>query len=239
MLDWVQLVGRYVLRPRLYVADKNDPRAGKYLDQKKLSIPSEPKKLSKQPRLIISPTAASLRTFEYQLSQNKWHESSTNSQRRSACGLGLEAGSPISARQQIAIKEVRDGVLLLPGNQFRLVLETTAINFELKSEAEQDVLIESYEGFLHSLPCPLQLLIRVREVDIEQYVSHIGESAQQAGAHLPWSNYRLLPVYSRSCYGQHNLSRRFILLFLQGQKSADFLLAKSSWRLLGTLLCAE
>lgn len=135
---------------------------------------------------------------------------------------------PISARQQIAIKEVRDGVLLLPGNQFRLVLETTAINFELKSEAEQDVLIESYEGFLHSLPCPLQLLIRVREVDIEQYVSHIGESAQLEPEPIYRDQITAYCQFIREVVtGNTILSRRFyIVIPFQGQKSADFLLAK-------------
>lgn len=135
---------------------------------------------------------------------------------------------PISARQQIAIKEVRDGVLLLPGNQFRLVLETTAINFELKSEAEQDVLVESYEGFLHSLPCPLQLLIRVREVDIEQYVSHIGESAQLEPEPIYRDQITAYCQFIREVVtGNTILSRRFyIVIPYQGQKSADFLLAK-------------
>lgn len=135
---------------------------------------------------------------------------------------------PISARQQIAIKEVRDGVLLLPGNQFRLVLETTAINFELKSEAEQDVLVESYEGFLHSLPCPLQLLIRVREVDIEQYVSHIGESAQLEPEPIYRDQITAYCQFIREVVtGNTILSRRFyIVIPFQGQKSADFLLAK-------------
>lgn len=71
MLDWVQLVGRYVLRPRLYVADKNDPEGRQVPRPEKVVHPVSAKKLSKPPRLIINPTAASLRTFEYQLSQKQ------------------------------------------------------------------------------------------------------------------------------------------------------------------------
>jgi hypothetical protein len=50
------------------------------------------------------------------------------------------------------------------------VLETSAINFELKSEAEQDSLIDNYQNFINSLPCPIQILVRVRELDINQYL---------------------------------------------------------------------
>ncbi len=79
----------------------------------------------------------------------------------------------ISSRNQIAIKEVRDGILVLPKNEHRLVIETSSVNFELKSEAEQDVLIDSFQTFLNSLPSQLQILIRIREVDIDQYVDSI------------------------------------------------------------------
>lgn len=84
--------------------------------------------------------------------------------------------SSISARKQIRIKEVKDGVLILPHNQYRMVLETSSVNFELKSDEEQDVLLESFQNFLNSLPCPLQILVRVREVDVDRYLEQIAES---------------------------------------------------------------
>lgn len=78
--------------------------------------------------------------------------------------------SKASSRRQIRIKEVKDGILILPGNKYRCILETSAINFELKSEDEQDVLIDNFQNFLNSLPCSLQILIKVREVDIDRYL---------------------------------------------------------------------
>lgn len=75
-----------------------------------------------------------------------------------------------SSRQQINLKEVRDGVLVLPGNHYRLILETSAINFELKSEDEQDQIIDTFQNFLNGLPCPVQILIRTREIDIDGYL---------------------------------------------------------------------
>lgn len=79
----------------------------------------------------------------------------------------------VSSRKQIAIKEVRDGILVLPNNEHRLIIETSSVNFELKSEAEQDVLIDSFQNFLNSLPTQLQILIRIRAVDIDQYIDSI------------------------------------------------------------------
>lgn len=73
----------------------------------------------------------------------------------------LKSNKRASSRRQISIKGVKDGVLILPNNQFRIALEVSSLNFELKSEAEQDALIDTYESFLNSLPGPLQIIVRV------------------------------------------------------------------------------
>jgi len=61
-------------------------------------------------------------------------------------------------------------VLILPGKQYRVVLQVSSINFELKSEAEQDALIETYQSVLNSLACSLQILVRIRELDMDKYL---------------------------------------------------------------------
>lgn len=75
-----------------------------------------------------------------------------------------------SSRQQIAIKGVRENILLLPNNNYRMVLQASSVNFELKSEEEQDALIETYQNFLNSLVSPLQMTIRVREMNMDKYL---------------------------------------------------------------------
>ena len=84
----------------------------------------------------------------------------------------------ISSRKQIQLKEVKDGVMILPGNRYRMILETSSVNFELKSDEEQDVLLDSFQNFLNSLPCPLQILIRVREIDVDGYLEQILRSKE-------------------------------------------------------------
>jgi hypothetical protein len=54
-----------------------------------------------------------------------------------------------------------------------MILESSSINFELKSEEEQDVIIDSFQNFLNALPCPLEILVRVREVDVDKYVEDL------------------------------------------------------------------
>jgi len=83
--------------------------------------------------------------------------------------------SKSSSRRQIDIKEVKDGILVLPNQEYRVIIETSSVNLELKSEDEQDVLIDGFQNFLNSLSVPVQILIRVREVDINSYLEKIKE----------------------------------------------------------------
>ncbi|OIP86301.1 hypothetical protein AUK57_00820 [Candidatus Saccharibacteria bacterium CG2_30_41_52] len=80
-----------------------------------------------------------------------------------------------SSRSQIGINGINDGILILPNNNYRAILEVSSVNFELKSEDEQDAIIETYESFLNSVGTSLQILIRTREIDMDKYLSDLKE----------------------------------------------------------------
>lgn len=135
----------------------------------------------------------------------------------------------VSSRRQIHIKEVRDNVLVLPGNRYRTVLETSSVNFELKSEDEQDTLIDNFQNFLNSLPCTLQILIRVREVDVDRYLeefskNQIGEREKVYKEQM--KNY--CDFIRELVSGSKILSRRFyvVIPYTPTEKSSDFGLIK-------------
>ena len=75
-----------------------------------------------------------------------------------------------SSRHQIAIKGVEDSVLLLPNNEYRIVIETSSINFHLMSEDEQDAVVDIYKAFLNSLSFPIQIVQKVRALDLDDYL---------------------------------------------------------------------
>lgn len=85
----------------------------------------------------------------------------------------IKSHNKVSSRRQIEIKEVKDNILVLPHNRYRLILETSSINFELKSEKEQDIITDNFKTFLNSLPFPIQILIRVREIALDSYLSQL------------------------------------------------------------------
>lgn len=80
-----------------------------------------------------------------------------------------------SARHQIAIEGVRDGILILPNDEYRAILQISSLNFELRSEEEQDAIIDIYESFLNSVSTSLQILVRTREIDMDRYLDDLKE----------------------------------------------------------------
>jgi len=105
-----------------------------------------------------------------------------------------------SSRGQIQIKEVVDNILVLPGNEYRQILETSSVNFELKSEEEQDVIIDSFQNFLNSLPCEIQILVRVREVDIDRYVEDIAKTKEK----------ETIPAYKKQIEGYCSFVKKLV-----------------------------
>ncbi|NTV30661.1 hypothetical protein HGA91_01600 [candidate division WWE3 bacterium] len=73
----------------------------------------------------------------------------------------------------LEIIDIKDGVLVLSGGKFRVVIEATAINFDLLSEDEQNATIFAYSNLVNSLNYPIQILVRTRQVDITNYLSYL------------------------------------------------------------------
>lgn len=75
-----------------------------------------------------------------------------------------------SSRHQIAIKGVEDGILILPNDEHRIIIETSSINFHLMSQEEQDATVDIYMAFLNSLSFPIQIVQKVRALDLDDYL---------------------------------------------------------------------
>ena len=82
-------------------------------------------------------------------------------------------GDLISTQRYLQFSEVHDDTLVLKNGGIRAVLEISSMNFNLKSEAEQKAIIHSYQGFLNTLNFPVQILVRSRKLDIDQYIGDL------------------------------------------------------------------
>lgn len=89
-------------------------------------------------------------------------------------------GSAASSTQlYLPIAEVKDNVVVLKNGGLRAVLQTSSVNFNLKSEDEQNAIIYGYQSFLNSLDFPIQIVIRSRKLDIDQYLDQVKTTGEK------------------------------------------------------------
>jgi len=87
-------------------------------------------------------------------------------------------GTPAASTQlYLNIGEIKDNVVVLKNGGLRAILQTSSVNFNLKSEDEQNSIIYSYQNFLNSLDFPIQIVIQSRKLDIDKYVETVRETA--------------------------------------------------------------
>lgn len=73
------------------------------------------------------------------------------------------------------IEDINNDLVLFTDGSVALVITTTAVNFGLLSEREQEAIIYAYAGFLNSLSFPIQLLIRSQHKDVTAYLKLLEE----------------------------------------------------------------
>ena len=78
-----------------------------------------------------------------------------------------------STQQYMSILEIKDNTVILKDGTLRGVILVASINFALKSEDEQNAVIQGYIQFLNSLDFPLQILIQSRKLNIDDYLDRL------------------------------------------------------------------
>lgn len=88
---------------------------------------------------------------------------------------------PIRATTQefLEIEDIVDDIIIHQNGSAALIIETTAVNFGLLSEEEQDALIYAYASFLNSLSFPLQVVILSKRMDISSYIEFIAAEEEK------------------------------------------------------------
>lgn len=78
-----------------------------------------------------------------------------------------------STQEHLEIREVVDDLVITQSGSVGLVIQTSAINFDLLAEYEQDSKVFAFAGLLNSLNFHIQILIRTRRIDISNYVDYL------------------------------------------------------------------
>jgi hypothetical protein len=84
-----------------------------------------------------------------------------------------------STQENVSVAGIKDGVVILKNGQYRIILSASAINFDLKSEQEQNSIIFNYQSFLNSLHFPIEILISSKKLDLTPYLNRIKKLSEK------------------------------------------------------------
>jgi len=82
-----------------------------------------------------------------------------------------------STQEHLDIEDITENMVILKGGNVAMIMSTSAVNFDILSEAEQDATIYAYAAFLNSLSFPLPNPDLKRQ--IQKYMEFIQSTVQQ------------------------------------------------------------
>lgn len=86
-------------------------------------------------------------------------------------GSGDKKEKSRTAQEFLPCKEIANGISRLGANKYRLHLEVGAVNYRLKSEAEQEVIELAFNRLCTALAFPTQIFIQSRKIDNSHMVA--------------------------------------------------------------------
>ncbi len=75
-----------------------------------------------------------------------------------------------STQQFLPVQDIKEDVVILKDGSVAMVIQTSAVNFDLLSENEQLAIIGSFAAMLNSLSFAIQIVIRSERLDISKYL---------------------------------------------------------------------
>lgn len=75
-----------------------------------------------------------------------------------------------TTQDHLDIETIQDDMVILKNGVCSMVIQSSAINFGLLSEEEQDATIYTYAGLLNSLSFPVQIVVKSEKKDISGYL---------------------------------------------------------------------
>ncbi len=86
------------------------------------------------------------------------------------------AKSPSKPSQDfVAVKSIKDGVVFLKNGGMCRILIVGGLNFDLKSDAEQNLILSGFQDFINTLDFSVQFFIHSRKVNIDAYLKQMSD----------------------------------------------------------------
>jgi type IV secretory pathway VirB4 component len=89
-----------------------------------------------------------------------------------------------NSQDLIAVKNIRDGTLVLNNGTLCQIIMVGGINLSLRSEMEQNAITGSYQDFINSLDFSIQFIVHSRKINIQKYLDLLEKRRSEEGSAL-------------------------------------------------------
>lgn len=130
-----------------------------------------------------------------------------------------------TAQELFDFKDITpEGIIELPGNKFRFVIEIEPINLNLRSHAEQANVWMALNNMLNSLNIPCSFLVQTRYIDMQDYFKNYREKAQQQPQAIKKYGLELIEWLNRETEGQNLRDQKLFIILKTDATSSEGLL---------------
>ncbi len=83
------------------------------------------------------------------------------------------------SQEFVVVKKIQDGIVHLKKGGICRILIVSGVNFDLKSETEQNMILSSFQNFMNTLDFSMQFFIHSRKVNVDEYMKKMKERQEQ------------------------------------------------------------
>ncbi|PIR87849.1 MAG: hypothetical protein COU10_02310 [Candidatus Harrisonbacteria bacterium CG10_big_fil_rev_8_21_14_0_10_45_28] len=93
--------------------------------------------------------------------------------------MASKSNEALPTQQFVEVSGTKNGVLILKNGSLRQILAVSGLNFDLKSEDEQEAITYAYQSFLNTLDFSIQIFIHSRKINVEGYIDSLAKLVGQ------------------------------------------------------------
>lgn len=118
-----------------------------------------------------------------------------------------------STEQFVSIETIKDDCVILKDGSLRAVVMVSGINFDLKSEEEQNLILASFQRLLNRLDFSIQFVIHSRKMNIDDYLNKLEKREEEEKNGLLKNQIREYGTFIRTLVSVTNvMSKRFYIV---------------------------
>lgn len=90
-----------------------------------------------------------------------------------------------TAQELLPFEDIKDGMIILGGHKYRAIIECSSTNYNLKTDAEKEIIELSFQRFVNSLTFPITMYIQTQTIDNSEMMESLKIELEKTVAEYP------------------------------------------------------